>query len=134
MRKIFVLFLFLLFSFGLSAQTNNISDSESLKLAKKVFKELKNGNSDLFYKYASQKVKESLSKEVANSIFSSLEAQCGAYLKSENWFVASFNNQWLITSCLVFQNIEIKLEMTIGKDSIIYGLYFKPLAKKKTNL
>lgn len=139
MRKYFVLFLFILFDLGLSAQTNNIniceiSDSESLNLAKKVFKEFQNGHSDLFYKHASTELKKSLSREQLNSVFSSFEAQCGSYLKSENWFVASFNNQWLITSCLVFQNIEIKLEMTIGKDSIIYGLYFKPLAKKKNKL
>lgn len=137
MKKYFVLFLFLLSSLCLTAQTrpnNNISDSESLNLAKKVFKQLQNGNSDLFYKNASQKLKESLSKEQVNSLFYSLEAQCGSYLKSENWFVDSFNNQWLVTSRLVFQNVDIKFNMTIGKDSTIYGLFFNPLAKKQNKL
>lgn len=137
MRKHLILFLFLLLSLSLSAQTKiakEISDSTSLELSKKIFRNLQTGDSDLIMKLASPEIKSSMSKEQLNSLFTSLEAQCGSYSKSEDWLVNSFNNKWLITSRLIFQNVDLKFQILLGKDSLIYGLYFKPLAKKKNNI
>ncbi len=125
MKKIFILALATLIVSNLFAQQEKrIETSKQLLSAFQ-----KNSFEKIILKFDAN-MKTALPKEKMAEIWTSLEKQCGAFVKSDEITTDKYQSYDIVYILLEFKNTKLKMKTVFDTQGLIAGLFFVPENQK----
>jgi len=125
MKKLIILIIVLVFGSSLNAQTD-----KKIEISKQLLTAFQKNDYDKVMTHFDQTMKTALPKEKLKDIWTTLEIQCGSYVKSGEITTDKYQTYDIVYILCEFKNVKLKMKTVFDTKGQIAGLFFVPENQK----